>query len=287
MAAINAADVAKLRRVTLAGMMDCKKALEESEGNFDKAIEIIRKNEFIPKIDTFAGSNIVYNKNGKSWLHLTSDYKKDELNPENQGICSLDPGIRTFQTIYSPNGHVYKIGSSDVSRLMRLCYHLDKLQSKYNKAKKKKHYKRALYKARRRIRNIVDELHCKSINFLIKNFRYIIIPNTNLKSMTLKKNRKLNNKTVRNLLTLSHYRFRERLIMKSKIINGLKIIVLGEEYTSKTCGKCGELNEIGSKKDWKCNKCKVHIDRDINGARNIMIKYMTERLGAMQADAKQ
>lgn len=43
MAAISAADVAKLRRVTLAGMMDCKKALEESEGNFDKAIEIIRK----------------------------------------------------------------------------------------------------------------------------------------------------------------------------------------------------------------------------------------------------
>ena len=43
MAVINAADVAKLRRVTLAGMMDCKKALEESDGNFDKAIEIIRK----------------------------------------------------------------------------------------------------------------------------------------------------------------------------------------------------------------------------------------------------
>lgn len=43
MAVINSADVAKLRRVTLAGMMDCKKALEEAEGNFDKAIEIIRK----------------------------------------------------------------------------------------------------------------------------------------------------------------------------------------------------------------------------------------------------
>jgi elongation factor Ts len=43
MATINAADVAKLRRITLAGMMDCKKALEESDGNFDKAIEIIRK----------------------------------------------------------------------------------------------------------------------------------------------------------------------------------------------------------------------------------------------------
>jgi elongation factor Ts len=43
MSAISAADVAKLRRVTGAGMMDCKKALEEAEGNFDKAIEIIRK----------------------------------------------------------------------------------------------------------------------------------------------------------------------------------------------------------------------------------------------------
>lgn len=43
MTTISAADVAKLRRVTLAGMMDCKKALEEANGNIDKAIEIIRK----------------------------------------------------------------------------------------------------------------------------------------------------------------------------------------------------------------------------------------------------
>lgn len=43
MANISAADVAKLRRMTLAGMMDCKKALEESDGDFEKAIEIIRK----------------------------------------------------------------------------------------------------------------------------------------------------------------------------------------------------------------------------------------------------
>ena len=43
MATISSADVAKLRKVTLAGMMDCKKALEESNGDFDKAVEIIRK----------------------------------------------------------------------------------------------------------------------------------------------------------------------------------------------------------------------------------------------------
>ncbi len=43
MAKISAADVKKLRDMTGAGMMDCKKALEESEGDFDKAVEILRK----------------------------------------------------------------------------------------------------------------------------------------------------------------------------------------------------------------------------------------------------
>jgi elongation factor Ts len=43
MAQITAAEVSKLRKTTGAGMMDCKKALEEADGNFDKAIEIIRK----------------------------------------------------------------------------------------------------------------------------------------------------------------------------------------------------------------------------------------------------
>jgi elongation factor Ts len=40
---ITAADVNKLRKQTGAGMMDCKKALQEAEGDFEKAIEILRK----------------------------------------------------------------------------------------------------------------------------------------------------------------------------------------------------------------------------------------------------
>lgn len=40
---ITAADVNKLRQMTGAGMMDCKKALTEAEGDFEKAIEILGK----------------------------------------------------------------------------------------------------------------------------------------------------------------------------------------------------------------------------------------------------
>lgn len=43
MTKITAAEVSKLRKSTGAGMMDCKKALQEADGDFDKAIEIIRK----------------------------------------------------------------------------------------------------------------------------------------------------------------------------------------------------------------------------------------------------
>jgi elongation factor Ts len=43
MADIKAADVQKLRKATGAGMMDCKKALQEANGDFEKAVEVIRK----------------------------------------------------------------------------------------------------------------------------------------------------------------------------------------------------------------------------------------------------
>ncbi len=43
MVKITAADVNNLRKITGAGMMDCKKALQESNGDTEKAIEILRK----------------------------------------------------------------------------------------------------------------------------------------------------------------------------------------------------------------------------------------------------
>src|SRR5690554_4578484 len=41
--AVTMADIQHLRKMTGAGMMDCKNALTETNGDFDKAVEIIRK----------------------------------------------------------------------------------------------------------------------------------------------------------------------------------------------------------------------------------------------------
>ena len=43
MAAFTAKDVAALREKTGCGMMDCKKALTDAEGNMEKAIDLLRE----------------------------------------------------------------------------------------------------------------------------------------------------------------------------------------------------------------------------------------------------
>ena len=40
--AVSIEDIKKLRKITSAGMVDCKKALVEAEGDLNKAIEIVR-----------------------------------------------------------------------------------------------------------------------------------------------------------------------------------------------------------------------------------------------------
>ena len=62
---IKASDVAQLRKMTGAGMMDCKNALVEAEGNFDRAQEIIReKGKLIAakRADRSASEGVVVSK---------------------------------------------------------------------------------------------------------------------------------------------------------------------------------------------------------------------------------
>jgi len=62
---INATDISKLRKITGAGMMDCKNALIEAEGDYDKAIEVIRKKGQAvanKRADRIAGEGVVLAK---------------------------------------------------------------------------------------------------------------------------------------------------------------------------------------------------------------------------------
>ena len=70
---------------------------------------------------------------------------------------------------------------------------------------------------------------------------------------------------------MSLYKFKQRLQYKCLCKNiGYKEI--NEAYTTKTCTRCVYLNEVGRKRKIKCSFCELIIDRDFNGARNILLK---------------
>jgi len=71
---------------------------------------------------------------------------------------------------------------------------------------------------------------------------------------------------------LSHYRFRQRLQTKCEEY-GCQYLEVSEAYTSKTCGMCGYVNyELGRNRIYHCPKCKNDTGRDVNAARNILIR---------------
>ena len=91
-----------------------------------------------------------------------------------------------------------------------------------------------------------------------------------------KTEKKISSNISRSIYSLSHYAFREKLLSRAKEAKN-KIIITSEAYTSQTCTKCGNMKkDLKGNKEYKCEKCKNTIDRDINGARNIMIRLMTK-----------
>jgi putative transposase len=94
--------------------------------------------------------------------------------------------------------------------------------------------------------------------------------------------RRLRNKTVRQMVTWSFYKFKQRLLNKCKEYNNCYVQIVDEAYTTKTCGLCGYQNdEIGGSKIVECPKCNVSFDRDMNGARNILLRYLSIQHGLL------
>ncbi|WP_424099885.1 RNA-guided endonuclease InsQ/TnpB family protein [Moorena producens] len=209
--------------------------------------------------------------------YLTVPHKTTQVKSENQGrVVALDPGVRTFLTLFSENS-VGKIGCGDFSRIQRLCSHLDGLLSRISKAKGKQ--KRRMRKAARRIiiriQNLINELHHKAARFLVDNFDVILIPTFETSEMTKKGNRKIRSKTVRNLLSFAHYRFKEFLKHKAGE-TGKTVVDVCEAYTSKTVSWTGELINIGGSKKIKSKIDGRSMDRDINGARGIFLRALVD-----------
>ena len=199
------------------------------------------------------------------------------IQADNQGrMVALDPGVRTFLTFFSENS-VGKIGEGDFSRIQRLCHHLDDLISRFSKAQsaQKRRMRKAASRLRLQIKNLIDELHHKAARFLVDNFDVILLPTFDTSQMTLKSRRKIRSKTVRNMLSFAHYRF--KMFLKHKAFETGKLVLdVCEAYTSKTVSWTGEILKIGGSKQIRSRIDGQVMDRDINGARGIFLRALAD-----------
>jgi putative transposase len=257
-----------------------------SEYNGEKIMKNIRANDNF-YIYGKKMSNLVWNKILDKWK-LCIPLNDKQCRPKNRhNIASIDPGTRDFNVLYSED-HMCVLGKNVSIKLHKVCKEIDIIKSRINRktyytknehnekvfnnvnSKRRKNLRKALHRKIEKIKNMRNDLHYKIVNYLCKNYKHVIIPHFDTQKMV--SNGYLSSKVARKMYTLSFYLFKKRLLEKANNYR-TKVIIKSEAYTSKTCTRCGEINNLlGSKKIFNCPKCNLVLDRDFNGARNILLK---------------
>ena len=114
MANYTTADVKRLRELTAAGMMDCKKALEETDGDFEKAIEYLRIKGLkgVTKREGRSASN------GLVTAHIEADNSKGTLLELNCETDFVAKGERFQQVAAELLAHAAATGPAEVPALL-------------------------------------------------------------------------------------------------------------------------------------------------------------------------
>jgi IS605 OrfB family transposase len=138
----------------------------------------------------------------------------------------------------------------------------------------KKEIRKRIQKIEEKMKNKRKEFGHKVSKFLVDKYETIVLATLNVKEMVKKKNSKLRTKTRRDFLSIGHTQVISKIREKAKRC-GTRLLEVNERYTSKTCGRCGYVKrDLGGSEWYKCNKCKVEMCRDVNGARNILLRSL-------------
>ena len=236
-----------------------------------------RKTISYSNIEKKRGFEIIHEKDtDRYFLHAPMEvgwFPTDDIRSDNQGkydvgknkLISLDPGVRKFLVGYDPEGACVFIGESANLELTRLMLEIDKIEGGIKVRRKWK-----------RIKNLVSELHWKTASYLVRTFDTILLPDFRVSQMI--RSKKLSKRTKREMTMFSFYSFKEKLTNKCLNYNK-RLFIVDESFTSRTCGRCGTLNNMEGKEVYSCCSCGLEVDRDVLGARNILIKNTSLRLG--------
>lgn len=260
--------------------------------------------DFIREIgDSLSDSRLIYDRIRKKFTLKVPIQTKVSIPKRKQRIVSLDPGAIIFQTFFSPEEFGF-IGEGFSDELLKRRNKIGKLQKDLKEGKNRNGEKlRNKKKLKDKIRRMhsktqlrVKDMHRCAAKYLTDNYTEILLPDFTTKKMTesvipipkeerksfieqngiqalrqISKKSKLQRKHKYLLLTLSHYKFKQHLQSKC-FEKGCELKIVNESYTSQCCGYCGMLSKNYSSRTKTCSECGREMHRDVNGARNILIK---------------
>ena len=228
------------------------------------------------KIKTIESDIRIERINPNIW-YIILPYTKEIKECKKKKICGNDLGMRKFLTGVGTDGLSYKIGENFYDDIKKINRKIDDLESRYKKTLNDKEEKVAL-KTKKRLdfllfkrRNMVDNLHYQTINFLTKRYDIIVIGKFTGRSVK-SKSRWYN----RMAYSFGYGKFIERLGNKCRLL-GKRMMMVDEHWTSKSCSLCSKIDHnLGSSKVYDCKSCGLNVDRDINGSINILMKGLSE-----------
>jgi len=181
----------------------------------------IRTSEQVPPIRH--DFTISFNKCGEFHLLVPVSLERRDENQapkKTLGVVSLDPGVRTFQTTFDMDGNVTEWGKGDMTTIGKIQWKIDQINRKIDTEalpnKKIKRLRQVQESLQNMIRNRVNDLHRNLAKWLCINYHVILLPEFETQKMAKRKNRKLRRKTVRQMLTWSHYKFLQFLFHKAR-----------------------------------------------------------------------
>ena len=184
---------------------------------------------------------------------------------------TIDQGIKPFASCRT-NNELINMGTNVAGLIgnhLKLINKINSTKTMNNKKKRKKEKKCYI-----KIKNIMNEVHWKTIKHITNNYGSVIIGNLSMKDTTKKNNSKLSPELKRIGLMMRLNEFRNRLRYKC-LINGIKIEVIDEAYTSKVCSTCGNCKyELEGEKEYNCIPCNKKRNRDFNSATNMILLKM-------------
>jgi len=211
-----------------------------------------------------------YNKEEGGYFICIVNSRKNNDTKEKSEFISIDPGIKPFLTgVSDRNITVIDDSKGEIKKLLEKIDKRNKIKKGKNLGKKGVEKKKRKYEKRinKKIKNKVNDMHWKTIQYLTSNYKEILIGDMSVKGITSKKSN-LNAMSKRVILKFSVFQFKQRLARRCEELNIL-YREINEYRTSKTCSICGKMNEIGMSKNYKCIHCETEWQRDVNGARCI------------------